>query len=111
VRQWRAQSLHQLQELERMNQALRSALSQYIALPSSTSGMQCAFICKQTCGGLCVYDTVWMYEIWYLCMHECMQVGMCLCMWVSVYVIVVCKVAYVNVCLGGLSLFYVWTHL
>ena len=40
VLQWRAQSLHQLQELEHMNQALRNALSRYTALPSSTSGMR-----------------------------------------------------------------------
>lgn len=35
VQQWRAQSMHQLQELEIMNQALRSTLSLQTAAPTS----------------------------------------------------------------------------
>ena len=35
VQQWRAQSMHQLQELEIMNQALRSTLNLQTAAPTS----------------------------------------------------------------------------
>ena len=63
VLQWRAQSLHQLQELEHMNQALRNALSRYTALPSSTSGMQCVhtYICLHMYVYACIHMLVCMY--------------------------------------------------